>query len=117
MCDLVRAMGYEAEGVPHGLAAVDAVIGGDYDAVLMDCHMPVLDGFDATRRIRQASCRQPVIIAVTGDGNRDDCLAAGMDEHLTKPVRPSVLRATLTQWLERDGRPSDRPPRPDVAAT
>ena len=105
LTDLCRMFGYDVEAVGHGLAAVEAFAAGSFDVILMDCHMPVLDGFDATRRIRAAEGgKRPVIIAVTGDGNRDDCIAAGMDDYLTKPVRPQLLRAALTRWLEPSGR-------------
>jgi CheY-like chemotaxis protein len=106
--------GYEVEAVGHGLAAVEAVAADSYDVILMDCHMPVLDGFDATRRIRAADGgNRPVIIAVTGDGNRDDCIAAGMDDYLTKPVRPQLLRAALVRWLEPSGKIAT-PPAPSA---
>jgi two-component system, sensor histidine kinase and response regulator len=105
LTDLCRMFGYEVEAVGHGLAAVEASAAGSYDVILMDCHMPVLDGFDATRRIRATEGgARPVIIAVTGDGNRDDCIAAGMDDYLTKPVRPQLLRAALSRWLEPSGK-------------
>jgi two-component system, sensor histidine kinase and response regulator len=117
LTDLCRMFGYEVEAVAHGLAAVEAFAAGSYDVILMDCHMPVLDGFDATRRIRAADGgKRPVIIAVTGDGNRDDCIAAGMDDYLTKPVRPQLLRAALTRWLEPSGRIAS-PSAPPTART
>lgn len=117
MGDLLRMFGYEVVVVPHGLAAVEAARDGHYDVILMDCRMPVLDGLDATRAIRACDGgRRPVIIAVTGENNRDECLAAGMDDFLSKPVRPPTLRATLSRWLERDrGRNSSSPPISDTA--
>jgi len=114
LTDLCRMFGYEVEAVGHGLAAVEAFAAGSFDVILMDCHMPVLDGFDATRRIRATDGgNRPVIIAVTGDGNRDDCIAAGMDDYLTKPVRPQLLRAALTRWLEPSGKIA-APPAPSA---
>lgn len=119
LADLCRMFGYEVEAVPHGLAAVEACAAHAYDVVLMDCHMPVMGGLEATRKIRAAQGeaeRRPVIIAVTGDGDRDECLAAGMDDHLVKPVRPGLLRATLARWraTSRSGTasplPSQTPP-------
>ncbi len=112
MTDLLRLFGYEVDAVPHGLAAVEAARAGYYDVILMDCHMPVLDGLDATRAIRAGEGgRRPIIIAVTGENNRDACLAAGMDDFLAKPVRPPTLRATLSRWLERDrNRTGSSPP-------
>jgi CheY-like chemotaxis protein len=101
LCDLCRVLGYEVDEVANGLAAVEACREASYDAILMDCQMPVLDGLGATRAIRADTAGRPVIIAVTGDGNRDECLAAGMDDYLSKPVRAATLRATLARWLPR----------------
>lgn len=116
--ELCRMFGYEVDAVPHGLAAVEATAAAAYDVVLMDCHMPVLDGLDATRRIRAAGgARRPVIIAVTGDGNAAECMAAGMDDFLAKPVRPHILRATLVRWLEPSGLMGTPPPAPPSART
>ena len=99
LCDLCRVFGYEVDAVPHGLAAVEAARDTAYDVILMDCQMPVLGGLDATRTIRAGEGgRRPVIIAVTGDGNPDECIAAGMDDFLAKPVRPQQLRAALVRW-------------------
>jgi CheY-like chemotaxis protein len=117
LSDLCRMFGYEVEAVGHGLDAVEAFAAGEFDVILMDCHMPVLDGFDATRRIRATERgRRPVIIAVTGDGNRDECIAAGMDDYINKPVRPVVLRAALARWLEPSAH-SSAPPPPTTART
>jgi len=110
LTDLCRMLGYEVDAVGNGLAAVETARATAYDAILMDCHMPVMDGFEATRMIRGAvGGRRPVIIAVTGDGGVEDCLAAGMDDHLGKPVRPAPLRAMLHRWLG-----SSRPSSPDL---
>jgi len=91
--------------VGDGAEAVAAVTRVPYDAVLMDCQMPVLDGFEATRRIRaEARPDQPrlPVIAMTAnvlDGERDRCLAAGMDDYLAKPVRLTDLAQTLRRWV------------------
>jgi CheY-like chemotaxis protein len=101
--DLCRIFGYEVDTVENGLAAVEACARTQYDLVLMDCQMPVMGGIEATRRIRAAQAeeaRRPVIIATTGDGDRDECFAAGMDDYLQKPVRPPVLRQALSRWIE-----------------
>jgi two-component system sensor histidine kinase/response regulator len=91
--------------VGNGQAAVDAVQDGGFEVVLMDCQMPELDGLEATRRIRQweARSRRPRplhIIAVTANamqGDREACLAAGMDDYISKPVQPAVLEAALAR--------------------
>ncbi len=79
-----------------------------YDLVLIDCHMPVLDGFEASREIREQECQRPAgtwrtpIIAVTADameGDRERCLQAGMDDYLSKPLRITELDAVLSKWL------------------
>ena len=83
---------------------MDAVFRESYDLVLMDCEMPDMDGFAATRAIRQAErpARHIPIVAMTASALSDDrarCLAAGMDDHLTKPMEPEVLRDLLARWL------------------
>ena len=77
-----------------------------YAAILMDCQMPVLDGYEATRAIREGArdnARTP-ILAMTANVLSDDrraCLDAGMDDHIGKPIDPDRLYATLLKWLER----------------
>ena len=109
---LLRKLGYGADTAEDGLAALDAHQAVPYDIILMDCQMPELDGFDATRAIRmweQSSTifrgRSPVyIIAMTANamrGDREKCLAAGMDEYITKPIRKQELQALLERWKPR----------------
>jgi signal transduction histidine kinase/HPt (histidine-containing phosphotransfer) domain-containing protein/ActR/RegA family two-component response regulator len=87
----------------HGAAALAALAQESFDAVLMDCQMPVMDGYEATRRIRADGryARLP-IIAMTANalvGDRERSLEAGMNDHLTKPLKATVLYHALTQWL------------------
>jgi CheY-like chemotaxis protein/HPt (histidine-containing phosphotransfer) domain-containing protein len=100
---LLKALGYASVTVDDGLAAIEAVRTGSYDAILMDVQMPVMDGYAATRHIRaNPSVVQVPIIAMTAaavEGERERCLAAGMDDFLTKPVDPSRLGETLERWL------------------
>jgi two-component system, sensor histidine kinase and response regulator len=101
----LKKLGYSADAVANGLEAVEAVGRIPYDIVLMDCQMPELDGYEATRRIRQAESlaprpgRPPIyVIAMTAnalEGNRECCLAAGMNDFVSKPVRMPELQAVL----------------------
>jgi signal transduction histidine kinase/CheY-like chemotaxis protein len=105
---LARAMllrlGYQTDVAGNGQEAVDSVMNVPYDLVLMDCQMPVMDGFQATRiiREREGTSRHTHIIAVTAnamEGDRERCLAAGMDDYLAKPFRAGDLRRALAKWL------------------
>ena len=102
----LERLGYVAKAVADGLAAVDAIIEDPdaFDLLLMDCQMPVMDGFQAARVIRRAepAGRHLPIIAMTANamhGDREACLAAGMDDYLSKPVRPTELEQVLRRWL------------------
>jgi PAS domain S-box-containing protein len=97
----LRKLGYQADAANNGAEAVRALEHGGYDLVLMDCEMPVMDGYEATRRIRSAHPGVP-IIALTADamsGDRDKCLKQGMNDYLAKPVDLSLLAEVLTKWL------------------
>ncbi|MEO8610264.1 MAG: PAS domain-containing protein [Chloroflexota bacterium] len=103
----LRSLGYRARLVGNGLEAVDEVVShpGQYALVLMDCQMPVMDGYEATRLIRtdeQTSGRHIPIVAITASamlGVREKCLASGMDDYIAKPVSMDVLQTTLENWL------------------
>ena len=95
----LEQLGLAVEVVDDGRKAVERA--GDYDLVLMDCQMPVMDGFEATRRLRELGVTVP-IIALTADlvdDRRAQCLAAGMNGFIGKPVRLSTLRAALVPYL------------------
>ena len=105
---LARAMllrlGYQADVVGNGQEAVDVVMTVPYDLVLMDCQMPVMDGFEATRAIREreGTTRHTRIVAVTAnamEGDRERCLDVGMDDYLSKPFRAGDLQRVLDRWL------------------
>lgn len=91
----VKRLGYACDTVADGCEALDALNRIPYEIVLMDCHMPHLDGYEATRRIRAAHrMHQPYIIAITAgamQGDKEFCLAAGMDGYVSKPVRVAEL--------------------------
>jgi signal transduction histidine kinase/ActR/RegA family two-component response regulator len=100
----LQKLGYAAKIVTNGREAVDEAMRGRYKIILMDCQMPELDGFEATRRIRTAElgagCHIP-IIAMTANamqGDREACLAAGMDDYLSKPLRVQELQSMLERW-------------------
>jgi CheY-like chemotaxis protein/HPt (histidine-containing phosphotransfer) domain-containing protein len=117
---LLDRLGYTAAVVGDGAAAVDAVGGGGYDVVLMDVQMPNVDGLEATRRIRTVHGPEPYVVAVTANATADDvsaCLAAGMDAHLAKPIRPDALTAALRAAAAVAARApvADPVPAPEVA--
>jgi CheY-like chemotaxis protein len=107
---LLRSFDVEIQTAENGSEAVEAMAAGTYDLVLMDVQMPVMDGLTATRAIRalpDAGARATPIIAMTANVLPDQvekCLAAGMDDHLGKPINPGALLAVLARWS--DGRES-----------
>jgi hypothetical protein len=100
---LLRALGYRTATADDGRAAIEAASDGGFDAILMDVQMPHMDGYTATRNIRahESGPRLPIIAmtAAAVEGERERCLAAGMDDYLTKPVDAARLAETLDRWL------------------
>jgi signal transduction histidine kinase/ligand-binding sensor domain-containing protein/DNA-binding response OmpR family regulator len=101
---MLEKLGFAVDVVENGIDAVEAASRGEYDLVFMDCQMPELDGFEATRRIREldeAASSVP-IIAMTASammGDRERCLAAGMNDYLSKPFRKDELAAVIDEWM------------------
>jgi CheY-like chemotaxis protein len=100
---MLQKLGIEATLVADGRKAVEAVAETPFDLVLMDCQMPVMDGFEATQIIRSGSGSRPVIVAVTANamaGDAERCRAAGMDDYISKPISVRELRRVLSPWLD-----------------
>lgn len=114
---LLEKMGFQTDVAKNGREAVDAVERGGYgyDLILMDCQMPVLDGFEATRLIREKeaqSDRHIPIVALTANalaGDRERCLDTGMDGYLAKPFRRADLESALARWLAPAGTDESEP--------
>ncbi len=95
--------GHHVKVVENGLEAVQAVKMGTYDFVLMDIQMPEMDGLAATRTIRglEGAISEIPIIALTAVGDREECLAAGMNDYLAKPLVPRQLMAIIARMSEK----------------
>jgi CheY-like chemotaxis protein len=103
---LLERLGATVTIADTGMAAIERLCLSAFDAVLMDCQMPELDGYEATRRIRKGAAgeaaRSIPIIALTANalsGDRERCLASGMDDYLVKPINPNALREKLERIL------------------
>jgi signal transduction histidine kinase len=98
---ILVSLGYEPDSVENGELAVAAAAEKPYDLILMDVQMPEMDGLEATKQIRRSLSRQPVIIALTANamqGDREECLGAGMNDYISKPVRLQELMRLLEKW-------------------
>ena len=103
---ILKIEGFQVTVAKSGVEAVDAFQKSSFDLILMDCHMPEMDGFEATRNIREmqkhGNLKRIPIIALTANAmqqDRDECLNAGMDDHLSKPYTRLQMRAMLDRWL------------------
>ena len=105
---LLQRLGLKVKITSNGREAVEAVSNQKFDLILMDCHMPVMDGFEATVAIREIEARTnsySPIIAVTElamSGDRERCIAAGMDDYLSKPIDIDLLKAKVAHWLRTE---------------
>jgi CheY-like chemotaxis protein len=122
---MLESFGLRVSVARNGCQALEALAAQPFDVVLMDCQMPEMDGFEATRRIRQregekgmsTQARQP-IVAVTAnaiEGDRERCLAAGMDDYLSKPFNKADLHALLLRWLPLETTVAGGEPAPAAA--
>ena len=101
---MLEKLGYDVDTADDGAAAVDAFAAQPYDLILMDCRMPIMDGYEATEEIRKREDRDrhTPIIALTASAMADDrrkCREAGMDDYLAKPVKREILTETLRRWI------------------
>jgi CheY-like chemotaxis protein len=116
---ILNKLGFKADSVDDGQEAIERIQQYPYDLILMDCQMPEMDGYEATRHIRNQQTdvtRSTVpIIAMTAhamDGDREKCLKAGMDDFLVKPIKPDELAKMLNRWLSilvTDREPAAKP--------
>jgi two-component system, sensor histidine kinase and response regulator len=116
---VLASLGYQADVAGDGVQACEMAAARSYDAILMDCRMPRMDGFTATAQLRDREVRDGTrtpIIAMTASAlvaDRERCLAAGMDDYLAKPVNPAELARALERWIHG----AQPPPAPAVAVT
>jgi len=123
---MLERLGYASDIAANGLEAIEALRARVYTAILMDCQMPEMDGYAATRELRRleqegalpGGHRRTPVIAMTASamaGDREQCLANGMDDYLTKPASATALRSTLYRWIsiesvQHDERPGGERP-------
>jgi signal transduction histidine kinase/ActR/RegA family two-component response regulator len=114
VCRLLEKAGFHTQIASDGRAALESLAGESFDAILMDCQMPVMDGYEAARQIRQAerNGRHVPIIAITAhamEGDRERCLRAGMDDYITKPVNREALVMALKKWISAAHQQASQP--------
>ncbi len=122
---MLEGLGLDVSRACHGAEALRAVQATEFDLILMDCQMPVMDGFAATTAIRRREQqrgrgRSMPIVAITANalqGDRESCLAAGMDDYLSKPFTQQALAQTISRWISLPRKPAaPEPPEPRPAA-
>lgn len=102
---ILNNLGYQVDMVENGLEAIEAIKKTSYDLILIDCQMPKMDGFTATKKIREmenVQQKHTPIIAMTAyalEGDREKCLAAGMDDYIPKPLDVKLLAKTVKEWI------------------
>ncbi len=108
---ILEKHGCKVSSAANGRLGVEAVRNNTYDIVFMDCQMPEMDGFEATKNIREleGSEKHTVIVALTADamtGDREKCLKAGMDDYLNKPIKPEQITKALKKWTQKEAKAS-----------
>jgi two-component system sensor histidine kinase/response regulator len=107
---ILNKMGYKPGMAKNGLEAIEALYQNNYGLILMDMQMPVMDGLEATRVIRKEDLKQPVIIALTANamtGDEQECLQAGMNDYLSKPVKLDELMNKISKWYTANNNQSE----------
>ena len=109
----LQMLGYDADCVDNGKDAIAKLQAQDYDIVLMDCQMPILDGYQATQELRRCEGlqRHTIVIALTAHAlprDRDKCIAAGMDDYLSKPIDQEALGAMIERWAKPVAKPESK---------
>jgi len=102
MREMLKTMNYQPDVAGNGQLALDALKKKDYDLILMDCQMPVMNGFEATVKIREMKTNHIPIVAVTAhalDGDRELCMKSGMDDYMSKPFSKADLEHMIHKWL------------------
>lgn len=101
--ELLASQQLEVEVANNGQEALDQLVKQEFDIILMDCQMPVMDGFEATRQIRkQENLHNIPILALTANamvGDREKVLAVGMNDHIAKPVNPDEMYIVMAKWI------------------
>lgn len=102
--EILQSAGMRVDVAENGVQAIEKIGQADYDGVLMDCQMPVMDGFEATRKIRQEPRFSDIpILAMTAnamEGDKEKCIASGMNDHISKPIDIAQLFNTLARWIK-----------------
>jgi len=105
---IIKKLGYHADAVANGNEVIEVLKRKTYDLILMDCHMPEVDGYETSKRIRASNnlaCASDIpIIALTANamkGDREECMEAGMDDYIAKPITPSKMAEVLSKWSKK----------------
>jgi CheY-like chemotaxis protein len=111
--------GFQVECAVNGREGLERIAEHEYALVFMDCQMPEMDGYEATAALRERESGHLTVVAMTAHamkGDRERCLAAGMDDYLAKPLRPEELDAVLERWLHTPAAPLEAEPEPEPAS-